>query len=299
MTALERRFRQILRLYPAAYRAIYEEEMIGVLMATARPGQKRPHWRDVLDLVRHAIAIRIRCFRGDDTWKEAAAIVSVVAPVFLCLGMAARLPISIIEFAVWPVCAALAMLGWRRSAATVAWLGAALLGYVVTLGVGVVAPWLVLAVLAAGALTWSDGATRGIHLLGWGRLVAVSGGVAFLGLAELNHFNYGMRYFGAATFEGGWAMLQMRFFVAVGVTLLVAGLFWLSGPGHGRAALVLVLPVTVLTVRTVVGAARLNTSGVLDDVVALLPFAALVAFAYVIIIERRAERELPTRTETR
>jgi hypothetical protein len=40
--ALERRYRRLLRCYPPSHRAVHQEEMLGVLLAAARPGQRTP-----------------------------------------------------------------------------------------------------------------------------------------------------------------------------------------------------------------------------------------------------------------
>ena len=40
--ALERRYRRLLRCYPPGHRQVHQEEMLGVLLATARPGQRAP-----------------------------------------------------------------------------------------------------------------------------------------------------------------------------------------------------------------------------------------------------------------
>jgi hypothetical protein len=40
--ALERRYRRLPRCYPPGHRQVHREEMLGVLLATARPGQRAP-----------------------------------------------------------------------------------------------------------------------------------------------------------------------------------------------------------------------------------------------------------------
>ena len=40
--ALERRYLRLLRCYPPSHREFHREEMLGVLLATARPGQRTP-----------------------------------------------------------------------------------------------------------------------------------------------------------------------------------------------------------------------------------------------------------------
>ncbi len=51
MSTLERRYRRLLAWYPADYRRIYGEEMLGVLMAAAAArGGGRPGLADTLNL---------------------------------------------------------------------------------------------------------------------------------------------------------------------------------------------------------------------------------------------------------
>ena len=59
-TDLERRYRRWLSLYPKAFRADHEEEMIGVLLEGADPGQARPRLREAANLAAHGIGRRIR-----------------------------------------------------------------------------------------------------------------------------------------------------------------------------------------------------------------------------------------------
>jgi len=56
---LERRYRRLLACYPQAFRQEHEEEMLVVLMAGARDGQ-RPGLADSTDLIRSAIWLRLR-----------------------------------------------------------------------------------------------------------------------------------------------------------------------------------------------------------------------------------------------
>jgi hypothetical protein len=56
---LERRYRRWLRWYPAAFRREYEEELVGVLMAAARPGQRRPDPTEYLDLMANGLRQRL------------------------------------------------------------------------------------------------------------------------------------------------------------------------------------------------------------------------------------------------
>ncbi len=66
MTALERRYRQLLAAYPSAHRQTYGEEMVAVLMDSAHPDQKRPSPRDTGLLLGHAFVARLRELRTPD-----------------------------------------------------------------------------------------------------------------------------------------------------------------------------------------------------------------------------------------
>jgi hypothetical protein len=85
---LEGGYRRLLRWYPALYRRRHEEEMLGVLMAAAQPGQRRPGARDSLDLLWSALKIRIRMtLRGADSepWAAALTMVAVLLPLLMLL----------------------------------------------------------------------------------------------------------------------------------------------------------------------------------------------------------------------
>jgi hypothetical protein len=85
---LEKSYRRLLRWYPALYRHRHEEEILGVLMATARPGQRRPGARESADLVWSALKIRIRMatrIAGSEPWAAALALTAVLLPLLLLL----------------------------------------------------------------------------------------------------------------------------------------------------------------------------------------------------------------------
>ncbi|MEO5875253.1 MAG: hypothetical protein ABIQ26_09685, partial [Streptosporangiaceae bacterium] len=92
MSTLEARYRRLLRWYPAHHRHAHEDEMLGVLLADAGPGQERPHPRDTFDLVRGGLWIRLRHlpeeFRRPE-WRDAAGIVSLILSL-LMLGLSIR-----------------------------------------------------------------------------------------------------------------------------------------------------------------------------------------------------------------
>lgn len=85
---LEGSYRRLLRWYPPSYRNRHEEEILGVLMAAAQPGQRRPGARESVDLLWSALKIRIRMtVRGADSqpWADALAFVGVLLPLLILL----------------------------------------------------------------------------------------------------------------------------------------------------------------------------------------------------------------------
>ncbi|MFC6019916.1 hypothetical protein ACFP2T_27425 [Plantactinospora solaniradicis] len=143
---LERRYRLLLTAFPARHRRLYHEEMLGVLLDRAEPGQRRPTMAEVADLLTAAVGVRLRALRAaatDDRWRTAAAVTATIAAVLLAsLGLRTvaynfgmqTLVTSIVpgaEFEPWsapdvlrdlvwlPVVIA-ALLGWRTGAAAIA-----------------------------------------------------------------------------------------------------------------------------------------------------------------------------------
>jgi len=57
---LERGYRRWLRWYPRTFRREHEAEVLGVLLAGAREGQRRPDPVECLDLLRGALSMRLR-----------------------------------------------------------------------------------------------------------------------------------------------------------------------------------------------------------------------------------------------
>jgi hypothetical protein len=86
--ALERRYRRLLAWYPAEHRGVHGEEMIGVLLASAGPGQRRPRVADALDLIKSGLQARLRRGRydGSDTrWRDTLAVTSLAIPATLVM----------------------------------------------------------------------------------------------------------------------------------------------------------------------------------------------------------------------
>lgn len=57
---LERGYQRLLTWYPQVFRDKHEEEVLTVLMASARPGQRRPGLAASVDLIRSALGMRLR-----------------------------------------------------------------------------------------------------------------------------------------------------------------------------------------------------------------------------------------------
>jgi hypothetical protein len=92
---LERHYRRLLTLYPKRFRREREEEMVSVLMAGARDGQRWPRPAEVVNLLRHAAPSRVRqgpppgSFarrhpRGVITIRILVGLWLVAVTVFLC-----------------------------------------------------------------------------------------------------------------------------------------------------------------------------------------------------------------------
>jgi hypothetical protein len=94
---LERGYRRLLAWYPRSFRRDQEEEMLAVLMAGARPGQRHPGLLDTADLVTGALTVRLlRALRPRPQhrrWADGLAVFSLLAPVVVVV-------VAILEMAV-------------------------------------------------------------------------------------------------------------------------------------------------------------------------------------------------------
>jgi hypothetical protein len=202
---LERRYRRLLAWYPEPFRSRREDEMLAVLMAGARPGQRWPGLAESADVIWSALGMRLRALRSGPAHRELAdamAVFSVVAPLFLLavtllevalpyrgsvhprfhvgpafLGRVYQIGgLSLLSHSGFRVAlggqvliAILAVLGLRRTT---------LIAVVASAGYWIVAhyalpdPLLLLStsvyILEAAALIASPGPRRGRHLVNWG-----------------------------------------------------------------------------------------------------------------------------------
>ncbi|MEV4374605.1 hypothetical protein AB0J71_46645 [Nonomuraea sp. NPDC049637] len=89
MSPLESRYRRLLATYPRDHRARHEEEMIGVLLAGARPGQTRPHLADAADLLWGALRVHGRRAFGPvstPAWRAGLALAVALWPFLMLTG---------------------------------------------------------------------------------------------------------------------------------------------------------------------------------------------------------------------
>lgn len=86
MAGVERSARRWMRAYPAAWRADREDEVVGVLLDGAKPGQQRVALADGFDLARAGLAQRWRgagAVPPPRSWAEAVRVVAVLGTVLL------------------------------------------------------------------------------------------------------------------------------------------------------------------------------------------------------------------------
>ncbi|SBT41032.1 hypothetical protein [Micromonospora auratinigra] len=217
---LERRYRRLLAVYPWEHRRAYEEEMLAVLLAGARPGQTRPDAADALDLVGGGLRARARAGARQFTapaWVDAAAVTGLLAALLLLASAAKDLADRLVpnpdvlvyvpptgadlldwlRVAGWLAVAVATLLGWLWLAAGLAWTAVAAWGVLVGRGLldqpGFTVstlPQLTLALMAATALTVPTATRRAVSVLGVRRLVALVlaplAGTAVLELSRLS-----------------------------------------------------------------------------------------------------------------
>lgn len=83
---LERRYRRLLACYPAVFRREHEQEVLSVLMAAARDGQRWPRMAEVADLLRSAASMRLRT-RLRSSWAWEYRHRRVMVPVRVLIGI--------------------------------------------------------------------------------------------------------------------------------------------------------------------------------------------------------------------
>jgi hypothetical protein len=227
---LERRYRRLLVAYPAEHRHVHGEEMIGVLLAAAKPGQDRGGLGQAIDLIRGGIRIRLRprgALSYADGWRGALAVFGVAFPVLMlaavCWSFVADLALGSFPFGLLGLAFGLVLLGQ------------ALVVVFVLLGYRRVAAAVAIGQAAAGALRVLYG-TGVFSLFRGGTLIAEGVGLALLSLAEAAALlgsarpRAGLRLMSG----GGWIVVLMASLpvAALAPTFLLSryGFLWLT-PG--------------------------------------------------------------------
>lgn len=85
---LERRYRRLIRLYPAAWRARYEDEVVGTLLDAAGPGRDSVSPAEAADLVRGAVVQRFRALAAAPGPGRGRATVRVAGSMAAAAGVA-------------------------------------------------------------------------------------------------------------------------------------------------------------------------------------------------------------------
>ena len=215
---LERRYRRLLRCYPPGHREVHREEMLGVLLAAARPGQRAPGLGQAVNLAACGLVIRVRRIPGwlaADAGQDALAVVSLIAPavvvILLALGRGAMDATAAARVPFWTLLPVVPSLG--ESVVVLAWLAVVLLGLAdfrrpaaVIAAISLTLAWLawltasvqqsgalsqglfqflgtvdvpvVLASLAACSLALSPGPLRGLAIVGWRRACLMIAGLS-------------------------------------------------------------------------------------------------------------------------
>jgi len=100
MTVLERRYRMLLRVYPAAYRAERGDEILGTLLDSAPAGRTVPRWWDAFSLVLAGLRVRAVQNRGLSMRANIRLVIMLSLAIVLTwwaadrLGLGARIALG-------------------------------------------------------------------------------------------------------------------------------------------------------------------------------------------------------------
>lgn len=280
--------------------------MLGVLLASARRDQRRPSVHDFMDLLRGAVGIRLRRFPKAirEDWSDAFAVVSLLAPILLCLGLSVPAAGLLVRAALndygtttlvllggavlaWPAVIVAAFVGRRRLAVTGAWV-LGVLGLYVS-GGGQMLEWAGLGLLAAVSITWSPGPARALEVLGRGRLIAYAAGVLLLGAPHASVF---------ATAGGirmpGWVNGPTATATALGLLLVGSVALRTDTPTARRTSILLALPLAAIALSLFqAGFWEITPQGTETMISATLPVVAFLCFLFLHLWAQRGESGSP------
>jgi hypothetical protein len=301
--ALERWYRRMLAWYPAEHRRAYGDEMIGVLLASAPEGKRRPGIADTLDLIKGALLARLRPADGniDAGWRDTFAVFSIAAPAaFLAYRIvisgvqayrfrALPLPVDLLRFAmgsaefVLPIAlATLLALRARRTAVVVAAVPAILFGFLTvtsftsysgTPSQHAAATWyLLFFLLEMIALAISPGPRRGATIMTRPAWAIMASAGCLAGLTLLPRFVPGYPL-------SDHVSLMLAVITVAGVLCTAAGLLMTLPPPVGaRLLLLLAIPgyPATIAISGIVAAGSLDISSPSSIALVYLPIVALV-----------------------
>jgi hypothetical protein len=248
--ALERRYRRLLAWFPAEHRREYGEEMIGVLLASAPEGRRRPRLADAFDLMTGGLRARFRRRGGglsDAHWPDSLAVCSVGLPVMLLAALAVNylwnlLPaldfhgvsdfyLPALALALPPLIA----LRYRRTAAVAALVAAAWFWFLLLRSLtvwidGLEASYCVALLVQAIAVAGSPGPRRAAAIMTWKTWLVLSAAGITMGAASI-YYPWSLRTWQAAA-------VVFAFLAAVGAGLAVT----LPTPTALRLLLLLAVP---------------------------------------------------------
>jgi hypothetical protein len=250
MSSLEDRYRRLLAWYPRDHRAAHEDEMVGVLLAGAEPGQTRPGLGDRADLLWGGLKLHTRRAFGRASapaWRDALAVAGVVGTLTLLVQAVTSSAIAsvagywvtarFVDVLLALILAAGVVTNQRWLAAPVAWLlmlnQLPWIGWDNTGSAGpfVIDGWMLLGVCTAVVLTLTGSPQRGLQLTGPRRLLPWAGL-----LAAVTVWEGGLSWFGKAP-DPTFAALPMVF------TCAIACGYALSSSLGRRCLAILALPV--------------------------------------------------------
>ena len=198
--ALERRYRRLLRCYPPGHRQVHREEMLGVLLATARPGQRAPGARQTVNLVACGLAIRARRALAGEPWQDALAVVSLITPALMLVIAALDFAVAARQVAAVDLAYPLAGPFWQLglvprlgapAAVMTGWLAVVLLGLTGRRRVAAAIAFILLSPALVGPLAevmqltgaWSAGLPLFLYTAGVGPVVMASLAACSLGFS--------------------------------------------------------------------------------------------------------------------
>jgi hypothetical protein len=269
---LERRYRRLLRWYPASYRAVNAEEMLGVALAGAAPGRRRPSAGETASLVLGGLRERSRALPAtarSEAWPAAAAVFTLLGAVLQAAIFAEEISGAVASAwsgthqqvsmghvagaAVWSVAVLAALLRWRWVTVAAVCLGAA--GEAVHFGVlypgnpaALVTAWWLVTLAVMTALAAVAAAVRP----GTGRRPRWLIAVGLLSAAAATAFPVVEAGFSSVTaFPGGGESVSnplsgiegpLRYGLAAAIAISAAGIVVRQVPAVRRRIILLALP---------------------------------------------------------